>query len=50
MHRAGFRLLGMAFLPIASEDLAGALSERLTGEVITPEHPSTTRRAASGTG
>ena len=29
----------MAFLPIASEDLAGALSERLTGEVITPEHP-----------
>jgi FAD/FMN-containing dehydrogenase len=28
----------MAFLPIAPEDLAAALAERLSGEVITPEH------------
>jgi FAD/FMN-containing dehydrogenase len=40
----------MAFLPIAPEDLAGALSERLTGEVITPEHPEydTARRVWNG--
>jgi len=29
----------MAFLPMAPQDLAAALSERLTGEVVTPEHP-----------
>ena len=33
MDRALVRLLTMAFLPIAPEDLAAALAERLSGEV-----------------
>ena len=50
MERGATRLSTMAFLPLAPEDLAAALAERLTGDVITPEHPEyeTARRVWNG--
>src|SRR5687768_8134426 len=40
----------MAFLPIAPSDVAAALAERLTGDLITPGHPEyeTARRVWNG--